>query len=40
MGALAQKFGVPLDALIAANPSVSPNAMPIGAALLHPHRPK
>ncbi len=38
MGALAQKFGVSLDALIAANPGVSPNAMPIGAALLHPHR--
>lgn len=36
MGALAQKFGVPLDALIAANPNVSPNAMPIGAALLIP----
>ncbi len=36
MGALAQKFGVPLDALIAANPSISPNAMPVGAALLIP----
>ena len=36
MGALAQKFGVSLDALIAANPNVSPNAMPIGAALLIP----
>lgn len=36
MGALAQKFGVPLDALIAANPNVSPNAMPVGAALLIP----
>lgn len=36
MGALAQKFGVSLDALIAANPSVSPNAMPIGATLRIP----
>lgn len=36
MGALAQKFGVPLDALIAANPTISPNAMPIGAVLLIP----
>ena len=36
MGALAQKFGVPLDALIAANPNISPNAMPIGATLLIP----
>lgn len=36
MGALAQKFGVPLDALIAANPSLSPNAMPVGASLRIP----
>lgn len=36
MGALAQKFGVTLEALIAANPSISPNAMPIGATLLIP----
>jgi len=36
MGAIAQKFGVTLDALIAANPTVSPNAMPIGAALRIP----
>jgi LysM repeat protein len=36
MGALAQKFGVPLNVLIAANPSISPNAMPIGAVLLIP----
>ena len=36
MGALAQKFGVSLDALIAANPNVSPNAMPIGATLFIP----
>ena len=36
MGAIAQKFGVSLDALIAANPSVSPNAMPIGATLYIP----
>ena len=36
MSELAQKFGVPLDALIAANPNVSPNAMPVGAALLIP----
>lgn len=36
MGAIAQKFGVSLDALIAANPTVSPNAMPIGAALRIP----
>ncbi len=36
MGALAQKFGVPLDMLIAANPTISPNAMPVGAALLIP----
>jgi LysM repeat protein len=36
LGALAQKFGVSLDALMAANPSISPNAMPIGAALLIP----
>lgn len=36
MGALAQKFGVSLDALIAANPSISPNAMPVGASLLIP----
>jgi LysM repeat protein len=36
MGALAQKFGVSLDALIAANPTISPNAMPVGAALLIP----
>ena len=36
MSELAQKFGVPLDALIAANPQVSPNAMPIGAALRIP----
>lgn len=36
MGALAEKFGVPLEALIAANPGVSPNAMPIGAELRIP----
>ena len=36
MGELAQKFGVPLDALIAANPNVSPNAMPVGATLRIP----
>lgn len=36
MGALAQKFGVSLDALIAANPSISPNAMPVGATLYIP----
>lgn len=36
MGVIAQNFGVPLDALIAANPSVSPNAMPIGATLYIP----
>ena len=36
MGALAQQFGVPLDALIAANPGVSPNAMPVGATLYIP----
>jgi murein DD-endopeptidase MepM/ murein hydrolase activator NlpD len=36
MGAIAQKFGVSLDALIAANPSVSPNAMSIGATLYIP----
>ena len=36
MGALAQKFGVSLDALVAANPTISPNAMPVGAALLIP----
>ena len=36
MGALAQKFGVSLDALVAANPGISPNAMPIGATLLIP----
>jgi LysM repeat protein len=36
MSALAQKFGVPLDALIAANPNVSPNAMSVGQALLIP----
>ncbi|RJP54712.1 MAG: LysM peptidoglycan-binding domain-containing protein [Anaerolineaceae bacterium] len=36
MGALAQKFGVSLDALIAANPSISPNVMPVGAILLIP----
>jgi hypothetical protein len=36
MSALAQKFGVSLDALIAANPTISPNAMPVGATLLIP----
>lgn len=36
MGAIAQNFGVSLDALIAANPSVSPNAMSIGVTLLIP----
>lgn len=36
MGALAQKFGVPLDALIAANPNVSPNAMSVGQTLFIP----
>lgn len=36
MGAIAQKYGVSLDALIAANPGVSPNAMPVGASLLIP----
>jgi LysM repeat protein len=36
MGALAQKFGVSLNALIAANPGISPNAMPIGAVLRIP----
>ena len=36
MSELAQKFGVSLDALIAANPSISPNIMPVGAALLIP----
>ena len=36
LSALAQKFGVPLDALIAANPNVSPNAMSVGQTLLIP----
>jgi LysM repeat protein len=36
MGALADRFGVPVNALIAANPNISPNAMPIGASLLIP----
>lgn len=36
MGALADRFSVPLNALIAANPNISPNAMPIGAELRIP----
>ena len=36
LGAIAQQFGIPLAALMAANPQVSPNAMPIGATLLIP----
>lgn len=36
MSAIALKFGVPLDALIAANPNVSPNAMSVGQTLLIP----
>jgi LysM repeat protein len=36
MSELAQKFGVPLDALIAANPNVSPNAMSVGQTLRIP----
>lgn len=36
MSQIAERFGVPLDALMAANPNVSPNAMPVGATLLIP----
>lgn len=36
MSEIALKFGVPLDGLIAANPTVSPNAMSVGQALLIP----
>jgi LysM repeat protein len=36
MSELAQKFGVPLDALIAANPNVSANAMSVGQPLRIP----
>jgi len=36
MSQLAQQFGVPLEALIAANPNISPNAMSVGQTLLIP----
>jgi LysM repeat protein len=36
MSGIARQFGVPFEALIAANPSVSPNVMPIGQPLLIP----
>ena len=36
MGAIAQQFGIPLAALMAANPNVSPNAMSVGQTLLIP----
>lgn len=36
MGAIAEQFRIPLDALMAANPSVSPNAMSVGTKLLIP----
>ncbi len=36
LGAIAQQFGIPLAALMAANPNVSPNAMSVGQTLLIP----
>ena len=36
MSAIAEQFRIPLDALMAANPSVSPNAMSVGQKLLIP----
>ncbi len=36
MGEIAQHFGVPLDALMAANPNVSPNSMSVGQTLFIP----
>ena len=36
MGAIAEQFRIPLDALMAANPNVSPNAMSVGQKLLIP----
>jgi LysM repeat protein len=36
MGEIAEQFRIPLDALIAANPNVSPNAMSVGQTLLIP----
>lgn len=39
MSELAERFNVSLDDLIAANPNVSPNSMPIGMTLLIPSSP-
>jgi hypothetical protein len=39
MGAIALKFGVSLDDLVAANPDVSPNSMSIGTSLRIPSNP-
>ncbi len=36
MWAISQKFGITVDALIAANPTVEPNKMRIGAVLVIP----
>lgn len=36
LGAIADQFRIPLDALMAANPNVSPNAMSVGTKLLIP----
>jgi len=40
MSQLAEKFNVPLEALLAANPGIDPNAMPIGKALQIPSNPR
>lgn len=40
MSQIAEKFNVPLDALLAANPGVDPNAMPVGQTLKIPSNPK
>ena len=40
LGGIAERFNVPLDALLAANPGVSPNAMSIGATLKIPSTPR
>jgi LysM repeat protein len=40
MSQIAQKFNVSLDALLAANPNVDPNAMPLGHTLQIPSNPR
>lgn len=37
---IAEKYNISLDALLAANPNIDPNAMPVGKTLLIPSSPK